>query len=249
MEQQQTIRTTFEKTSLINHLPIEFTINDRRNIKFIYPTVEELISDLDLQLFITLINLTKEKIESMNMKLPFKLDSRAGIALNFMAYTEYSELLSKYFTRYVNTCEFKDNALFVKDQKIILEEMEYIIKVILISCGIESSTEEELSSKMTKSDSVSPEIQAILKKQKESEEKIRQIKQKKAEKSGFTIEQVMLAITYEFGIPIRDLIKLNYYAIFWYFGFVGKVDSHKLNQLIISSGFSKKKDYSYWLNK
>lgn len=248
MEQQQTIRSTFEKNSLINHLAVEFSLESRRNIKFTYPTIEDLLSDLDLQLFITLIGLNKEKLKQSKIQVNFPVDTRGEIISNFIAFTDYGIILKKYFLKYIQDAKEKEDGLYVGELKIISKEFDYIAWIILISCGVEQVQDEEISP-VKKVEKLTPEMEAILAKQKEAEERLRKIKQKKAKNSGFTIEQIMLAITYEFGIPMKDLIKLNYYSIFWYFSFVGKVDSHKLNQLIISSGFSKKKDYSYWLNK
>lgn len=248
MEQQQTIRSTFEKNSLINHLPVEFSLDSRRNIKFTYPTIEDLLSDLDLQLFITLIGLNKEKLKQSKISVNFPVNNRGEIISNFIAFTDYGMILKKYFLKYIQDSKEKEDGLYVGELKITSKEFDYIAWIILISCGIEQVQDDEISP-VKKVEKMTPEMEAILAKQKEAEERLRKIKQKKAKNSGFTIEQIMLAITYEFGIPMKELIKLNYYSLFWYFGFVGKVDSHKLNQLIISSGFSKKKDYSYWLNK
>jgi hypothetical protein len=248
MEQQQIIRSTFEKNSLINHLAVEFSLDSRRNIKFTYPTIEELLSDLDLQLFITLIGLTKEKLKESKIQVNFPVDSRGEIISNFIGFTDYGLVLIKYFLKYIQNSEQKDDGLYVGGIKINSKEFDYIAWIILISCGVEQVQDEEISP-VKKVEKLSPEMEEILKKQKEAEERLNKIKQKKNKTSGFTIEQIMLAITYEFGTPMKDLVKLNYYSVFWYFGFVGRVDSHKLNQLIISSGFSKKKDYSYWLNK
>jgi hypothetical protein len=248
MEQQQTIRSTFEKNALINHLPVEFSLENRRNIKFKYPSIEELLSELDLQLFLTMVGLNKKKIEEAKILVNFPIESRGEIISNFIAYTDYGKVLKKYFKNYIDKCEEKDDGLYVDDLKINSKEYEHIAWVILVSCGAEQVDDKDIGP-AKKVEKLTPEMEEILKKQKEAEEKLNRIKQKKAKNSGFTIEQIMLAITYEFAIPMKDLIKLNYYALFWYFSFVGRVDSHKLNQLIISSGFSKKKDYSYWLNK
>lgn len=248
MEQQQTIRSTFEKNALIHHLAVEFSLENRRNIKFIYPTIEELLTDLDLQLFLTLLALDKEKIKQAKMPVNFSVETRGEIISNFIGFTDYGVILKKYFAKYIEKAEIKEDGIYVNEVKIISKEFEYIAWIILISCGAEQVRDEDIGP-AKKVEKLSPEMEAILKKQKEAEERLRKIKEKKAKQSGFTIEQIMLAIAYEFGIPMKDLIKLNYYSLFWYFGFVGKVDSHKLNQLIISSGFSKKKDYSYWLNK
>jgi hypothetical protein len=248
MEQQQIIKSTFEKNTLINHLPVEFRLNERRNIKFTYPTVEDLLTDLDLQLFLTLIGLTKEKIKENKIPVNFPIENRGQIISNLIAFSDYGIVLKKYFVKYIENVELKEDGIYASEVKLNSEEFDYIAWIILISCGAEQVNDEDIGP-AKKIEKLTPEMEEILAKQKEAEERLRRIKQKKAKNSGFTIEQIMLAISYEFGTSMKDLIKLNYYALFWYFSFVGKVDSHKLNQLIISSGFSKKKDYSYWLNK
>jgi hypothetical protein len=123
-------------------------------------------------------------------------------------------------------------------------ELDYIIDKILISIGQKNFEEEE----KTNEEKLDPVMAKILQAQKESEEKLKKSKQKKSE-GGLSIEQIMLAVTYEFRIPSKDLLELNYFGVIWYFSYVGKVDAHKLNQMILSSGMSKQKSYSYWLNK
>jgi hypothetical protein len=253
MEQQTTIRTTLEKSVLVNNLPIEFSVGERRKIKFRVPCIEELLTDLDLQMFISIINLNDEQIKKYKMPVMFKTETRGEIAQGFMAFTEYSDILSKYFVKYVENSEFKDKALYISNEKVMSYELNYIIKIMLITSGLETLNDEDLSKnligKETEKESEGKlKIKDILEKQKLAEEKLKKAKNK-GKNAGYSIEQIMLSISYEFRIPMKELIKLNYYALFWYFGYVAKVDTHKLNQLVISSGFSKKKDYSYWLNK
>jgi hypothetical protein len=49
MEQQSTISSTLEKFSLIHNLPIEFSLQNRRVIKFTCPTIKELTSEINLK--------------------------------------------------------------------------------------------------------------------------------------------------------------------------------------------------------
>jgi hypothetical protein len=48
---------------------------------------------------------------------------------------------------------------------------------------------------------------------------------------------------------MKELLNKTYFSLIWHFGFVSRVDAHKLNQMILSSGMSKQKSYNYWLNK
>jgi hypothetical protein len=62
------------------------------------------------------------------------------------------------------------------------------------------------------------------------------------------IEEILLAISYEFNVSFEELLNRNYYSIIWQFGYVGKVDSHRLSQIILGTGNSKSRNYSYWLS-
>jgi hypothetical protein len=245
MEQTNSINTTLEKISLIENLPIEFSINDRRPIKFRCPSFQDIRTMLDFKLFMTIISLDKEKAEQYNIKFNFDASSPGKIVQGLLLLTDYSEVLSKYFLKYIENSSYENKAITVNGEKIMSYEYDYIIDIFFMSLG-----RKEFEKKEVEETVMDPRIAAILKAQKESEEKLNAAKKKKQEaEKGLEIEEVLLAISYEFGISVQELMNKTYFGISWYFSFVGKVDAHKLNQMILSSGMSKQKKYSYWLNK
>jgi hypothetical protein len=244
MEQQYNINSSFDKLSLIHNMPVQFTVNDRRLIEFSLPSIKDTLGDLNFKNFLGIIGLTPEKIKEKNIKLNFIIEKHGDVIQGLIANEEYSKMLVPYLLKYIKNSEYKENAIFVDNEKIMSYELDYIVEKILIALGQKNfdEKEEKIDEKLN------PAIAKILKAQKESEEKLKKIKQKKSE-GGLSIEQIMLAVTYEFRISSKDLLELNYFGLIWYFSYVGKVDAHKLNQLILSSGMSKQKTYNYWLNK
>lgn len=248
MESQQLIiNSTFERMSLIGHTLVQFSFGERRPITVSLPTIRDGLEGLDFKLFLTLISLTETSLASFGMKVPFKINSPGDIIQGFIAFTEYKKVLIKYFSKYIQNCELKEDGLYTENEKILSYELEYAANIILVAAGVKPFEDK----KEEKQENLDPALQKVLEKQRLAEEKLRKAKAKKAEKhtSNLTIEEIMLAVTYEFNFSFKDLLDSNYFALIWYFGFVSKVDAHKLNQLIISSGFSKQKTYNYWLTK
>lgn len=243
MAQQSNIRTTFNKISLIYNLPVEFSIENRRPIKFTCPTIKESFSNIDFNNFLGLISLTPEKLKEQKIELNFKIENIGDILQSYIFLNPADGVLKKYLLKYVENCDFKDKQMFVNGEKVMSYELEYIAKVMLFSLGQKEYTDKQEE----KIEEINPVMAKILQKQKEAEEKLKKAKASKSDK--LTIEEIMLAVSYEFHLDYEKILSMSYYGLIWYFGYVGKVDAHKLNQLILSSGMSKQKNYNYWLNK
>lgn len=245
MEQKNKIKTTLEKLSLIENTPIEFSIDNRRPIIFTCPTIKDLITSLDFKIFATIISLNSETVKKFNLKLNFESDTSGKIIQGLLAISEYHSLLSKFFLKYIENSKVENYSIVVNNEKIMSYEFDYIANTMLISLGQKQFEEKQEEVQ----ENLDPQIAVILKAQQESEKKLKEIKKKKNSGRGYSIEEILIAISYEFGLKISDLLEKTYFSIIWYFGFVAKVDAHKLNQLILSSGMSKQKTYNYWLNK
>jgi hypothetical protein len=245
MEQQFNIKSTSSKISLIQNLPIEFSVNDRRSIQFTCPTVEDIVTSLDFGLFITIIKLDAETLKKLNIKVNFDTSSSGKIIQGLLSMTDYANVIAKFFTKYIKNSKHESYSITVDGEKVMSYEYDYMIQSFLIAIG-----QKEYEEKQEQIDeNLNPQMAKILKAQKESEEKLKAAKKKKQSEKGLELEEILLAICYEFGFNMNDLMKITYYGVAWYFGFVGKVDAHKLNQMILSSGMSKQKHYNYWLNK
>ena len=243
MEQPLNISSTFSELSLIYNAPIQFEFNGRRLIEFQIPSVGDSLFDLNFKKFMGLISLTPEKIKEQNIKFGFQTDTKGDIIQGLIYIEKYVNELTNYLLKYIKDSTYENKAIYVNKEKIMSYEYEYIAEKLLIGLGQKEFIKEEKKEEVT-----NPIMAKILEKQKEAEEKLKKTKAKKPG-GNLTVEQIVLAICYEFGIMPNEIIKLNYFGIVWYFGYVGKVDAHKLNHQILGSGMSKQKNYSYWLNK
>jgi hypothetical protein len=249
MEQKLSISSTLEKFSLVHNIPVEFSINGGRIIRFKFPSIMEMTTEINLRMFIGLMSMTEEKLKELGIKLLVKPDSYGALAYGLLFNENYSSIISHYLLKYIDKSELKNKEIYVANERVTAAEINYIIDTIMISIGKKEYVVENKEEEKELEDN--PIMAKILAAQKESEEKLNKIKQKKAKNSGkgYTIEEIMLAVSYEFGLSMDYLLNLNYFALVWYFSFVAKVDAHKLNQMILSSGMSKQKTYNYWLNK
>lgn len=249
MEQASNIRSSLDKLALINNLPVEFSIDNRRTISFRCPTIRELTSELDIRLFIGLISLTPEKIKELKINLPFNGKDPGSIVQGLLFSDEYTGVLSKYLLRFVTNAKYGDKEISVDGEKVLSYELDYIVHVMLISLSKKEYDEDNSEDEQKKLEKENPIMAKILAAQKEAEEKLKKAKSKKDKSSNYSTEEIMLAVSYEFNVPFEKMLDMNFFGVIWYFGYVGKVDAHKLNQMILSSGMSKQKNYNYWLNK
>jgi glutamyl/glutaminyl-tRNA synthetase len=190
-----------------------------------------------------LISITPEKLKERDIKLNFAVENRGDILQGFIYLDPEDNALKKYLLKYVEGAEFKNKEMFVGGQKVMSYELQYIADSMLISLG----QEEYIDKKEQTIEETNPIMAKILKQQKEAEEKLKKAKASKEDK--LSIEEIIIAVSYEFHIDHEKILQMSYYGLIWYFSYVGKVDAHKLNQLILSSGMSKQKNYNYWLNK
>jgi ATP phosphoribosyltransferase regulatory subunit HisZ len=135
----------------------------------------------------------------------------------------------------------KNEKLFVGAQLLKLKELQKIEEVLQIIMGQKISTskdEEELS----------PEEKRML----ELEEKIKAKKQKQEEEEGKTeqdantIEDIMIAVIYEFGFDLEKIMNMNYFTLIWFYSYTSKLHVYRINQFAIGSGMVKKINSDYF---
>ena len=135
MEQTSSINSSLEKISLIENLPIEFSINDRRTIRFSCPTIKDINSLLDFKLFITILSLDEDKAKEFNIKFNFDASTSGKIVQGLLLMTDYSVVLSKYFLKYIENSVYENNAILVEGEKVLSYEYDYIIETFFMSLG------------------------------------------------------------------------------------------------------------------
>ena len=60
------------------------------------------------------------------------------------------------------------------------------------------------------------------------------------------IENIMIAVTYEFGFSLEEIMNMNYFTLIWYYSYTGKLHVYRINQQAIASGMVKKINTDYF---
>lgn len=253
MKLNNQIETTYDKTSIILNMPIEFSMDSRRPIRFRLPTIRDFISDLGFKKFISLISLTPESIRDSNIPVNFKVDTWGDLIQGLMLFTDFNTLMTNYFAKFIEKCSIDKSGLVVNETKILSYELEYIAHIILVSLMLVEFDIDYTNTKaqaVEKEPELSPTEKAMMLKQKAAEEKLKKAKNKKSSGGdSLTLEEIMLAVSYEFHKDLETLLDINYFSLIWQFGYVGYLDGHKLQQIMFGTGNTKDKKYTYWLNK
>jgi hypothetical protein len=138
MEQQYSIKTTFDKMSLIHNVPVQFSINGRRVIEFKFPTIRETLGDINFNSFLGIVLLTPESVKQKKIKLDFIVEQQGDIVQGLLGIKDYAKLIVPYLLRYVKGAVFKDNAIYVDDEKVMSYEFNYIVEKLMIAMSQKS---------------------------------------------------------------------------------------------------------------
>jgi len=231
----------FSKINLLRNGTIQFLNFNENIISFNCPTITDMYDELDFNIFIHLLELTPNEIRKY--KLPFIAKEKANIIKGLISHTEYSKYLIKYFTKYINNFDYKNKELYINNNLLTNDELEFIIEAILIACGrkeyfiqkentIEASEEEDNSM-----------VRELMEQAKKAEEKVQKANKYKQQNSqdGLSTDDVMMAILYEFpSLQINDIFAMNYFTMSWYFSYIGKIDQHRINTMAYANGAMKK---------
>ena len=112
----------------------------------------------------------------------------------------YAEPIITTITKFIPQAKILDTGVYVEDYRLSYEEFAFITDVWLVSMGAK-----KLDQIISHAES-DEELDPIMKRIKESEEKIKRIKQQN-EKGGddFSLDKLMIAIIKEFGLSMKEI--------------------------------------------
>lgn len=134
---------------------------------------------------------------------------------------------------------------FRSSGKIISDEVfELICDYIAIACGNKDMT--FLDKKEKEKEMTEEEREWEYRKQK-NEERIRKAKQKAGKYTS--LDTVLACICYEFNIPIKDLVQMNKYSVYFLYGKIGKISNYEVTKIAAGTGnLGRKNKHEYWTN-
>lgn len=232
---------TFNRIQMLRNKQIKIARDRKDSYMYIQgPTIGQVYEDEKLFLVAQIIMMPeKELINFLNLQ-DSKLNKLELLTLLLTQFQEKEMFLEK-FQKIILDLYVKNEKLFVGAQLLKLKELQKIEEVLQIIMGQKISTskdEEELS----------PEEKRML----ELEEKIKAKKQKQEEEEGKTeqdantIEDIMIAVIYEFGFDLEKIMNMNYFTLIWFYSYTSKLHVYRINQFAIGSGMVKKINSDYF---
>jgi RNA-binding protein YlmH len=79
----------------------------------------------------------------------------------------------------------------------------------------------------------------------ESEEKIKRIKQKREEGTDaeLSLDKILAAVMKEFRLKMDDLLEMNLFSIFWYYNMSLRYNNYRVETIAYGNGLIKKHKY------
>lgn len=239
--------TNFSPLSLISNQPIR-VIFENKYIDFMAPPVKDYLMNYEFAEFMYYLRLTVEEFNTHAVERGGYAESKYGIIkLILLLAQDKRESIIKYFTQIFTNTRYDDYQFFVGEFEISDEEYETMLEFLFVSCG---ETEMEPFLKKIDYSSGRPlsKIEQIMK---DNEEKIKKRKKKKKETedkaNAVTMDQVVIAILYEFpSLTLDKIIDMNMYSLLTFWKYVGKVVDNQIQ--IVAAGNGNIKEFTYFIN-
>ena len=233
--------TNFSATALLGNLPILEQYNGSYFV-FNMPTIAmEHSSIFDYSFFLSCCAKPIEELRSELNGLTFnskydlmKAICKSGSEIGTSVLCCLGAMIQDF--KYVTDSFYCGNAVFTD------EVFEIFCDYVSIAAGL--MTFEQLSKK-AEEQKMSEEERAWERKKRLHASKIQRTKQKNGK--GVDLETVMACVCYEFNIPLKDIVQMNKYSVFFLYNKVGKISNYEVTKIAAGTGnLGKKNKHKYW---
>lgn len=247
-------KTNFNKLTLLGNIPNKIYFEDK-TVEFVPPNLQLYLMDLD---FIEILSLLKQSPEEFNKNIEVTkmvIETRYGI-LRFLLYSKFrTKDVEQFISSVFPNLKIIDDLLYCDDKKITEKEYNILLDFILVSCA-EKGYDELIKELEVEAEIKSErELTPAEKKMKELQDKVDKAKKKnkskepssKSEESSITIDQIIIAILYEFpNLSIKDIYSMNMFSLLQFWTYVGKVVDTQIQ--IVAAGNGNLKKFTYFIN-
>lgn len=238
--------TDLSKLLLLGNKTIHIFLKDKV-INFNAPSLELLYS-LD---FIELKNILE--IDYTTLKnIPAIVANQYEFFLAYLKESGRKDILLENFNKVFPSIKYSSSQLFCNNIPLTSDEFDLLINFIKVSCGEKDLSillEEPKEEKIEESKPLT-EFQKLALKMKGNEERLKKMKEKsnkKGSSADITIDQIVIAIIYEFpSLKIEDIFQMNLYSILELWKYVSKVIDTQIQ--ITAAGNGLIKNFTYFIN-
>lgn len=228
---------TFNRIQMLSNKPIRIAREKQDSYLFVQgPTIGQVYEDDKLFLATQILIMPEKELKNFLNSSESKLNKLELLTLLLTSYQEKDILLEK-FKQIILGLYVKEDRLYIDKQLLKQQEVVRIESILQIIMGQKVEEKEE-----------QPELSPQEKRLKDLEEKVKAKKQKQEvqpeEDNG--IENIIIAVIYEFGFDFEKIMNMNYFTLIWYYSYTGKLHVYRINQQAISSGMVKKINTDYF---
>jgi hypothetical protein len=244
-------KSNLSKLALLSNRPLKIFL-ENKEVTFVPPTVAEYFTDMDFIEFYSSITTPVEKMNEILKDYRIILDSRYGILKLLLKTSERKEVYYKILQKMLPNVEIKENLLYFNAAPLTNEEYDYILNILEVSCGtkkLEEFEKEASVKKLSEYDRKMQEQEERIKRIKESKNKVKLGKdENKSEAKTITIDQIVIALTYEFAsLTINTIFDLNVFTFLYFYGQLNKIVDNQIQIQAAGNGLTKK--FTYFINR
>lgn len=245
-------KTNFNKISLLGNKLIKIYFDDK-TIEFVPPSVESYLTDYDFIEFMFLMKLTPEEFSKSFNNQIFVIKNSYEVFMTLLKIDYKKESLLNYFKKIFPNIDYLNSHLECDGKDINSDEYNLLIDFLLVSCA-----EKDFNDFMAKIDfsyqTKNKELTPLQKKKLEQEKKLEEIKNKKKQKNkgseskdAITIDQIIIAVLYEFpGLTLQEIYNMNMITLIEFWKYVSKVLDTQIQ--IVAAGNGLVKEFTYFIH-
>lgn len=236
------ITSNFSSTALLANVPI-IVKNDDNIFIFNMPTIEKEYGGIySYSNLIFLCSTDVSELQNYFKDVPFK--SRYELIKKICEHgtDDFGTSIIYCLSNIITDFEYIADS-FRSGGKVISEEIfELLCMYVAIASG---SRDFNYLEEKEKEKFMTEEERAWEERKRRNEAKIRKAKSKSGKK--IELDTVMSCVCYEFGIPIKDLVQMNKYSVYFLYGKIGKISSYEVTKIAAGTGnLGKKNKHKYW---
>ena len=233
--------TNFSSATLLGNLPIIEYYNGSYFV-FNMPTLEmELGSAFDYSFFLSCCSKPLEELQKELKDLTFnsKYELMKTIcSSNDMISTSVICCLSSL----IQDFKYVTDSFQCGDSVFDDEVFDIFCDYIAIAAGLMSM---EQLQKKEEEKKMSEEERAWERKKRLHASKIQKTKQKNGK--GMSLDTIIACVCYEFHIPLSDIMKMNKYSVYFFYGKISKISSYEVTKIAAGTGnLGSRTKHKYW---
>jgi hypothetical protein len=150
-----------------------------------------------------------------------------------------TEAIVKTLDKFIVDLTLKSNGMFVKEQMLTPDEFAFLVDAWMIAIG---SKPLESLNPITQA----AELDPIAQRMKDSEDKIKKIKEKKQNTDSegkLELDKAVIAVIKEFNQSMEQVMNMNIYTILWYYNYALRFNNYRIETIAYGNGLIKKHRY------